>query len=99
MNTEIILAALKNMILADDYAGVSHDQRENALAEYVRLKTPITSVDTRVLWNGSMADFREHRRNNTRIATIKMVRSVLQCGLSEALIIVKGIETHDNIPE
>lgn len=53
-------------------------------------------VDPNPIVSG-MGEFREHRINNGRIDTIKLVRSRLGCGLMEALIIVKGIESHFDI--
>jgi ribosomal protein L7/L12 len=94
----IVIDALRRMILDDNV--YTHD-RSAALDELVSIKMQEAREESRVttseLWCNNMNVFREHRRNNHRIATIKEVRKVFNCGLMEALIIVKGIESHDNI--
>jgi ribosomal protein L7/L12 len=90
--------ALRLFILND---GISEGSRCDAVDELIRIKMDEARQESRVttseLWLNNMNNFREHRRNNHRIATIKEIRKVFNCGLMEALILVKGIESHDNI--
>jgi len=94
----IVVDALRRMILDVDV--YTHD-RSAALDELVSIKMQEAREESRVttsdLWLNNMNAFRTHRAQNHRIATIKEVRKVFNCGLMEALIIVKGIESHDNI--
>lgn len=97
MMSGIVRAALRNLILTESW-DVSTDQKKEAIDELVRLEREEAEKNNNgALKFNQMADFREHRKNHDRIATIKMVRSALNVGLMEALIIVKGIEVHDNI--
>jgi hypothetical protein len=101
MNETIVKHALRELIIytpaATDYT------KAEALDELLRMEREAIrkeySGTQAALWNASMAEFRNHRASNSggRIGTIKLIRERLQCGLSEALIIVKGIETQDGI--
>jgi len=101
MNETIVMHALQELILSVNYA--SENTRTEALTELIRIvreqERTISRGDKAIQWNASMAEFRNHRASNSggRIGTIKLVRERIGCGLSEALIIVKGIETQDGI--
>ena len=94
----IIKEALRRMLLDVDV--YTHD-RSAALDALIAIEKQEAREESRVttseLWLNNMNAFRTHRANNHRIATIKEVRKVFNCGLMEALILVKGIESHDNI--
>jgi len=99
MNETIVMHALQELILSVNYA--SENTRTEALTELLRIvreqERTIQRGDKAIQWNASMQEFRQHRANHDRISTIKLVRGTIGCGLSEALIIVKGIETQDGI--
>jgi len=82
--------ALRHLITTDN--GVSETHKCDALDEYVRLCTPVAPG---ILPN--VQELHDRRCETGRIATIKYVREQMQCGLLEALIIVKGIESHYDI--
>ena len=99
MNETIVRHALRELILNEN---TSQYTKGEAIDELIRIerKDALSFVPTvHALWNASMQEFREHRATNNggRIGTIKLVREKLGCGLSEALIIVKGIESHYDI--
>jgi len=103
MNETIVKHALRELIIytpnATDYT------RAEALDELLRMereairKEQVANPATSTEWHERMNQFRAHRASNNggRIGTIKLIREKLGCGLSDALIIVKGIETQDNI--
>ncbi len=101
MNETIVKFALRELILGNE--DISYHTKKESLEELIRMEREEIrkeySGTQAALWNASMAEFRTHRVSNSggRIGTIKLVRERLQCGLSEALIIVKGIETQDGI--
>jgi len=91
MNKNIVMQALRQLILNVDSMYVTNDERTEALNELLRIQRLGT------INHDLMQYWRQFRTNNDRITTIKKIRTDLDCGLSEALIIVKGIESHDNI--
>jgi hypothetical protein len=97
----IVKFALREVI-TNENLNLSVNTRNEALDELIQMErneARNTGDSDPVRWHGHMQEFRQHRANNSggRIGTIKLVRQVLNCGLSEALIIVKGIETQDGI--
>lgn len=97
MNTTIVKFALREVILTENL-NLSDFTRKEALDELIRMeRAEVEAQSTAEITGEQMRSFREHRKTHDRIPTIKMVRSVLNCGLAEALIIVKGIESHDGI--
>jgi len=107
MNETIVKHALRELIIYTPAA--TEYTRAEALDELLRMEreairkeaketNAVHYVNNIGKWNGNMQEFRQHRANHDRISTVKLVRERIGCGLSEALIIVKGIETQDNIP-
>jgi hypothetical protein len=90
MNKHIVMLALTQLVTNDNYSVTPEDKKE-ALNELLRIQR-IGTID-----HDAMQRFRQYRTNAGRLDTVKMIRKELDCGLSEALIIVKGIEIHDNI--
>lgn len=90
----IACMALRHLILSSDYE-VGLTEKREALEELVRLELENAKHHNAL----HFGQFREHRANNSRVATIKEIRNVLGCGLLEAMIIVKGIESYDGIKE
>ena len=88
MNRYIVMKALRSFVLN---TFTEPDDRADALQELLNLQR-IGCIEY-----NSMERWRQHRTNGDRISTIKMIRKDLDCGLAEALIIVKGIESHDDI--
>ena len=97
---DIVRFALRTLILSNDESVSGYDKML-ALDELLMMERKSAEANSNVpiQWHGCMAEFRTHRANNPggRIGTIKLVRERIGCGLSEALIIVKGIETQDGI--
>jgi hypothetical protein len=98
MNETIVKFALREVILNENL-NLSDFTRKEALDELIRReRREVLDLNTRpVVWANHFAEFREHRMQNDRIPTIKLVREKLQCGLSEAMIIVRGIEARFDI--
>lgn len=96
----IVKFALREIVINENL-NLSLHTRNEALDELIRMERQEVrdefSSTSAVQWNASMREFRTHRSKNNRIDTIKFVRTAIGCGLSEALIIVKGIETQDGI--
>lgn len=84
----IVKQALRSIVMSGEF---TFDFRESCLDELIAgsIVQPIHPLT-------GMNDFREYRRHHGRIETIKYVRTSIGCGLAEALILVKGIESHDN---
>jgi len=74
-------------------------ERENALTVLVRMK--IEQHDSERVGQmfpfAQMQEWREMREKQGRILTAKDIRAKLNIGLSEAMVICKGIETHYGI--
>jgi len=95
----IIKHALRELIMNDMSSTYTRGEAIDALIRIEREEAVAEVPKTEAtLWCNHMHDFRTYRTNNGRIQTIKEIRRVLNVGLMEALIIVKGIESHDNIP-
>jgi hypothetical protein len=88
MANDIVLRALRALIVSDDFNSTS---KLEALDEYVKLSEKPAAIAF------SISEFREMRLQKGRIMTIKVVRERFSCGLLEAMIIVKGIESHYDI--
>ena len=94
MNKHIVCFALRRLILESGFS-ITDQDREDAITELIRIEREDAN---KVGFTGEqMRSFREYRKANDRIPTIKEIRRVLNVGLAEALIIVKGIESHDGI--
>jgi len=85
----ITKVALREMILRDN---ASFPDRSAALDELIA--GSVVNVVTNPF---DIAEFHGLRLRVGRIATIKAVRERFACGLLEALILVKGIESHYGI--
>ena len=93
----IVKFALREVII-NDSINLSDFTRIQALDELIRIeREEVQKMQTPSMTAEKMRSFREYRKNNDRIATIKYVRQHLDVGLAEALIIVKGIDAHDGI--
>lgn len=88
MNRYIVMKALRSFVLN---TFTEPDDRADALQELMNLQR-IGCIE-----HDMMQRWRQHRTNGDRIGTIKLIRKDLDCCLNEALIIVKGIESHDDI--
>lgn len=93
MNNSIILSALMEFALND---ANTYREREAAFKEYNRLSEEINRDKVTL----DLQRFINYRQNypDARIQCVKMVREHFDCGLRDALIIVKGIESHFGIP-
>ena len=95
----IVKFALREIVLNENL-NLSTFTKQEALDELIRIEREEVqnlNAGCQTITADQMHSFREHRKSNHRIATVKMIRSVLNLGLSEALILVKGIESQDNI--
>ena len=90
--------ALREVII-NEALNLSDFTRRDALDELIRQeREEVQELNAKPnVWNASMTEFREHRMQGNRIATIKLIRERLSCGLSEALIICAGIESRFDI--
>lgn len=85
----IVKVALRELILQ---GSATRQEVSDALDEL------ISGSIVRVAPGISFADVTDYRRQHGRIESIKFARATLGCGLLEALVIIKGIESHYDIP-
>ena len=100
MAFSIVKFALTEVVI-NERLDLCDSTRRDALTELIRMERQevqeLNANAGQPIGHGLFVEFGELRRTMERIAFIKHVRTVLKCGLLEALVICKGLESHYDI--